>query len=126
MKPWLYEGQPKGHKGDAQRALEQFTHSVESFEHRLGSLVSMTRLKSRVQQNEAGFETLYDEQLRFVRRAITGIDHPFVRPDVPFYLNDLLCPEDFVGGRQQEDPDRTITHRSTVNSWQPRRPIGTA
>lgn len=98
MKPWLFEGQPEGHKGDAQRALEQFTHSVKSFEHRLGSLVSMTRLKSRVQQNEGGFQTVYDEQLRFVRRAITGIDHPFVRPDVPFYLNDLLCPEDLVGG----------------------------
>jgi type IV secretion system protein TrbE len=30
--------------------------------------------------------------------ALTGIDHPFVRPEVPFYLNDLLAPEDFVDG----------------------------
>jgi len=41
---------------------------------------------------------IYDDQLRFIRRLMTGVDHPFLRPDVPFYLNDLLCPEDFVGG----------------------------
>jgi type IV secretion system protein TrbE len=99
MTAWLFEGQERqGEKGDAQRALEEFIYAVSSLEDRLGSLLSLTRLKGQPTKDDLGFETVYDEQLRFIRRCITGLDHPFVRPDIPFYLNDLLCPEDFVGG----------------------------
>jgi type IV secretion/conjugal transfer VirB4 family ATPase len=98
MRRWLFEGQPPDQKGDAERSLDEFTHVVSSLEDRLGSLVRLTRLRSRMEKDELGFETVYDEQLRFIRRCITGVDHPFIRPDIPFYLNDILCPDDFVGG----------------------------
>jgi len=99
MKAWLFKGEERqGAAGDAQKALSEFTYSISLLENRLGSLLSLTRLKSQTTKDERGFETVYDDQLRYIRRTITGIDHRFVRPDVPFYLNDLLCPEDFVGG----------------------------
>jgi type IV secretion system protein VirB4 len=98
MSVWLFEGQPPNQRGDAQRALDEFAHVVSSLEDRLGTLVRITRLRSRTEKDTLGFLTVYDEQLRFIRRCITGVDHPFVRPDIPFYLNDILCPADFVGG----------------------------
>ena len=98
MRLWLYEGQPPGEKGDARQALDDFEHAISSLEDRLRSLVHVTRLRSQPKKDRFGVETVYDEQLRFMRRSITGIDHPFALPDIPFYLNDILCPHDLVGG----------------------------
>lgn len=95
---WLFGGESQDEKGDAERALDEFNGAVSMLEHRLRSLLAITRLKKRVVKDDFGLETIYDDQLRFIRFSITGIDHPFVLPDIPFYLNDLLCPEDLVGG----------------------------
>jgi type IV secretory pathway VirB4 component len=96
---WMFEGQEsQGEKGDAQRALDEFLYAISLLESRLESLLTITRLKGQTIKDEYGFETVHDDQLRFMRRTITGIDHTFARPDIPFYLNDLLSPEDFVGG----------------------------
>ncbi|HLH32095.1 MAG TPA: conjugal transfer protein TrbE [Terriglobia bacterium] len=98
LKPWLFEGQAEPQGGNAQRALDQFTKVVGSLEDGLSTVLSITRLTSARTTDESGREVVYNDQLRFIRRCITGIDHPFVEPDIPVYLNDLLCPEDFVGG----------------------------
>jgi type IV secretion system protein VirB4 len=98
IQAWLFAGLTKGEKRDAQKALDAFAHAVSSLEDRLKSLLTITRLYSQARKDVWGFEVMYDDHLRFIRRLMTGVDHPFLRPDVPFYLNDLLCPEDFVGG----------------------------
>jgi type IV secretion system protein VirB4 len=98
MKPWLFEGQQRNGKQDAARAVEEFGHTIASFEDRLEAILNLERLRTEEQTDGHGFRSAYDRQLRFVRRCITGIDFPFSLPDIPFFLNDLLCPEDFVGG----------------------------
>src|ERR1700730_13186896 len=82
MGSWVFDGQTRGQQGDAQLALDEFMHTVGSLEERLGSLLGITRLRKYTQTDEFGFETTRDEQLRFMRRCITGIDHPFVRPEI--------------------------------------------
>jgi type IV secretion system protein TrbE len=97
-KPWLFEGQRKTEGGDAQRALDQFTKAIDALEDRLSTTLSVTRLAGVETTDDFGGKAVYNEQLRFIRRCITGIDCPFLEPDIPVFLNDLLCPEDFVGG----------------------------
>jgi type IV secretion system protein VirB4 len=108
VRPWLFEGQTQEEKGDAQRALDEFAHAVSGLGDRLESLLSMTRLNSHAIKDEFGFEQVYDDQLRLMRRLITGVDHPFLLPDIPFYLNDLLCPDGFVGGLEPRLGQRHI------------------
>ncbi|MGD1094937.1 MAG: conjugal transfer protein TrbE [Bryobacteraceae bacterium] len=98
VRGWLFEGPKAGEKGEAQKALDQFSQAVSSLEARLRPILNLSRLKSRSCGDDFDVETVFDEQLRFFRRCIAGVDHPFVRPDIPLYLNDLLCPKDFVGG----------------------------
>jgi type IV secretion system protein VirB4 len=38
--------------------------------------------------------------LRYLRRCISGLDHPFAQPEIPCYLNEILACEDFYGGME--------------------------
>src|SRR5438034_165856 len=40
----------------------------------------------------------YDSLLRYLRRCITGEDHPFALPEIPVFLNDTIGAQDFRGG----------------------------
>ena len=48
--------------------------------------------------DEFGCEHAHDRLLRYIRRCISGLDHPFALPEIPCYLNELLTCEDFYGG----------------------------
>ena len=48
--------------------------------------------------DDYGFSQVHDRLLRYLRRCISGEDHPFALPDIPCYLNELLACEDFYGG----------------------------
>src|SRR5215469_16808677 len=98
FKPWLFEGQVKAEGGDAQRALDQFVRAIASLEDRLSIVLSINRLTTVEKSDEFDNQVIFNDQLRFMRRCITGADYPFRQPDVPVYLNDLLCSEYFVGG----------------------------
>ena len=41
---------------------------------------------------------MHDRLLRYLRRCISGHDHPFALPEIPCYLNEVLACEDFHGG----------------------------
>jgi type IV secretion system protein VirB4 len=38
--------------------------------------------------------------LRYIRRTISGVDHPFALPEFPCYLNEILACEDLYGGME--------------------------
>ena len=44
------------------------------------------------------YDHAHDRLLRFIRRCISGVDHPFALPEIPCYLNEILACEDFYGG----------------------------
>ena len=44
----------------------------------------------------------FDSLLQYLRRCITGRDHPFRRPEIPVYLSDVLGAYPFVGGLEPE------------------------
>jgi type IV secretion system protein VirB4 len=73
--------QDKKALGPAARALERFRDRIEVFERVFGSLVTLTRLK------EGGGD---NQQLRLLRRLISGKDYPFCSEETPAGLNHLL------------------------------------
>ena len=48
--------------------------------------------------DDDGFQHSHDTLLRYLRRCVSGEDHPFALPEIPCYLNELLACEDFYGG----------------------------
>ena len=48
--------------------------------------------------DEFGTAQIHDRLLRYLRRCVSGDDHPFALPEIPCYLNELLACQDFHGG----------------------------
>ncbi len=97
-KGWLFDG-VKVRKASAQKALDYFKNRVATFEDVFGSLFTVChRLGVSVHEDEFGYHLAHDSLLRYVRRCVTGLDHSFVLPDIPIYLNQMLAAEDFLGG----------------------------
>jgi type IV secretion/conjugal transfer VirB4 family ATPase len=98
VKGWLFEG-IKVRKASAQKALDYFKNRIATFEDVFGSLFTVCRrLGEVVHEDKSGFRSTHDSLLRYVRRCVTGLDHPFVLPDIPIYLNQIVAAEDFLGG----------------------------
>lgn len=98
MKAWMFEGQTARRSGIAQQILERFKSRIETFENVFSALFRIERLQRREFTDECGFTQIQDEMLRYIRRCVTGADHPFALPDIPVYLNEVLAAEDFHGG----------------------------
>ena len=107
MQGWLFEG-VRVRKAGAQRALEYFESKVAAFEDVFSSLFSVERLRTTFYEDELGYRTAYDSLLRYLRRCVTGQNHPFVLPDIPIYLNQLVATEDFVGGIEPKIGERHL------------------
>jgi type IV secretion system protein VirB4 len=100
-KAWLFEGsEAYSSNRTAAQHLDRFRSRVDLFEDVFGQLFQAARLKRITVVDDSGAEQVHDGLLRYIRRCINGIDHPFALPEIPCYLNDLLACEDFYGGME--------------------------
>jgi type IV secretion system protein TrbE len=100
-KGWLFEG--RGAYDSAKTAaqhLERFRTKVDMFENVFGTLFQTERLKRVTVKDDFSEEHVHDRLLRYLRRSISGLDHPFALPEIPCYLNELLACQDFYGGME--------------------------
>src|SRR5580658_6407759 len=99
MKGWMFEGGAT-HSANrtAEQILDRFSSRVDVFENVFGQLFRTERLKRLTITDECGFSQVHDRLLRYIRRCVSGEDHPFALPDIPSYLNELLACEDLYGG----------------------------
>ena len=100
-KGWLFEG--RGAYDSAKTAaqhLERFRTKVDMFENVFGTLFQTERLKRVTVKDDFGEEHVHDRLLRYLRRSISGQDHPFALPEIPCYLNEILACQDFYGGME--------------------------
>jgi hypothetical protein len=99
MKGWMFEGGATHNANrTAEQILDRFRGRVDAFENVFGQLFQTDRLKRLRVADDYGFSHVHDDLLRFLRRCVSGEDHPFALPDIPCYLNELLACEDFYGG----------------------------
>lgn len=96
-KGWLFDG-AKARKASALKALEYFAGRIASFEDVFTSLFTATRLQATRAEDELAYEQIHDLLLRYLHRCVSGQDHPFVQPEIPVLLNQVLASQDFVGG----------------------------
>ena len=98
IKGWMFDG-VKIRKASAQKALNYFNSRVATFEDVFGSLFAVCRrLGATAYIEESGAHGIHDSLLRYLHRCVTGLDHPFVLPEIPIYLNQIIASEDFTGG----------------------------
>lgn len=98
-KGWLFDGgDARSDRRTAAQHLEQFRVKVDTFENVFGQLFRTERLKRVTMKDDYGYEHVHDRLLRYIRRCIGGMDHPFALPQIACYLNDILACEDFYGG----------------------------
>jgi type IV secretory pathway VirB4 component len=99
MKGWMFEGGgPLSANRTAEQILDRFSNRVDVFENVFGQLFQTERLKRVGFTDDYGLLHVHDRLLRYLRRCVSGEDHPFALPDIPCYLNELLACEDFCGG----------------------------
>ena len=99
IKGWMFDGRG-AYSSDktAQQILEQFRGRVEAFENVFGQIFRTERLKRLISSDDERSPHACDSLLRYLRRCIDGVDHPFALPEIPCYLNETLACEDFCGG----------------------------
>jgi type IV secretion system protein VirB4 len=98
-KGWLFEGRGAySSRRTAAQHLERFRVKVDMFENVFGQLFQTERLRRMAVTDDFDYDHAHDRLLRFIRRCISGVDHPFALPEIPCYLNEILACEDFYGG----------------------------
>src|SRR3954470_11724189 len=98
-KGWMFEGgRAYSSSRTAQQNLEHFRSRVDAFENVFSQLFRTERLKRITIEDDNGDSHTYDRLLRYLRRCISGSDHPFASPEFPCYLNEILACDDFLGG----------------------------
>src|SRR6185312_1434534 len=98
-KGWLFEGNSaSGHRKTAAQHLDRFQLKLDAFENVFGQLFQTERLRRTTIVDDYGEKHVHDRLLRYLRRCISGVDHPFALPEIPCYLNEVLACEDFYGG----------------------------
>src|SRR5579862_79759 len=99
VKGWMFEGGAAySSSRTAEQLLERFRSRVDIFENVFGQLFQTERLQRITGSDDLGFPHVHDRLLRYLRRCISGHDHPFALPEIPCYLNEVLACEDFHGG----------------------------
>lgn len=100
-KGWFFEGRGAySSQKTATQHLENFRLKVDMFENVFGQLFQAERLRRLNVPDDYGGVQACDALLRYIRRCIGGIDHPFALPEIPCYLNEILACEDFYGGME--------------------------
>jgi len=79
------------------------------FENAFGQLFQTERLKRITVTDDFGERHVHDRLLRFLRRCINGLDHPFALPEIPCYLNEILACEDFEDCRPRRSRGSSLT-----------------
>lgn len=95
IRGWMFEGASGDSRRTANQTLEYFRARVDAFENVFAQLFRSERLTRIDVEESAGS---HDRLLRYLRRCINGVDHPFAIPEIPCYLNEVLACEDFCGG----------------------------
>ncbi len=90
------EGSSGDRRSAGAKALEYFQSRVAGFENVLGSLLHVERLRASTPATDSGI--VHDQLLRYIRRCVTGLDHPFALPEIPACLADTIASSDFSGG----------------------------
>ncbi len=86
-------------KQDRTTALvEQFKREIANIESRLSAAFSVTRLKSRIVQDDDGNEVVFDELLSWLQYAVSGTHHDIRLPHNPMYLDSLVGGQELFGG----------------------------
>jgi type IV secretion system protein TrbE len=86
-----------------ERSLKRFKSGVDRFERALGANMCLVRRLGCYQENGE----VYDDLHRYIRYCVLGQDHPFVVPDVPAFLNELIT-GNVVGGAEPSINGRYI------------------
>ena len=95
---FMFEGRKSGSTYTGAQTLERFRSQLERFENVFGTLFKTERLARVKTEDDFGGLHVHDHLLRYVRRCVSGNDHPFAVPQIPVFLNDVLACEDFCGG----------------------------
>jgi type IV secretion/conjugal transfer VirB4 family ATPase len=95
---FMFEGVKSNSAYTVAQILERFRAQLERFENVFGTLFKTERLARVQTEGEIGGALVHDRLLRYVRRCISGDDHPFAVPEIPVFLNDVLACGDFSGG----------------------------
>jgi type IV secretion system protein TrbE len=110
VKGFLFEGVTRSKTNQAARQiLDRFGSRIDHFENVFSSLLRVERLKRTTFTDESGFAQSYDELLRYLRRCLTGSDHPFVLPDIPCFLTMPLPAPTFTEASGLESATDTFT-----------------
>src|SRR5215831_687121 len=94
VKGWMFEGQHSRPTGVGAQVLDRFRSRMEMFENVFASLFRADRLRRITFTDDCDFPHVYDQLLRYLRRCVTGDDHPFALPEIPAYLNEILAASD--------------------------------
>ena len=108
IKGWMFDG-IKVRKASAQRALDYFNARVATFEDVFSSLFTVCRRLGAIpREEESDSRVIYDSLLRYLHRCVTGLDHLFVLPEIPIYLNQVIASQDFIGGIEPQIGQRYL------------------
>jgi type IV secretion/conjugal transfer VirB4 family ATPase len=97
VRGWMFDGERIVYSR-AKKALDYFKGRAATFQDLFSSLFEVQRLRSQELKDASGFQRRPDELLRFIHRCVTSLDHPFERPELPVYLNELLGSQNLLGG----------------------------
>jgi type IV secretion system protein VirB4 len=75
--------------GAATKSLATFQAAIDRFENVFGEIFHAERLGSRTEIRH-GRSVRFNDLLAYYRRCLTHVKAPFVEPEVPVYLNDIL------------------------------------
>ena len=110
VKGWMFDGHGgEGRPRVANQVLERFHAHMDVFENVFGQLFQVQRLGRTRSEDSLGGAQMHDNLLRYLRRCISGQDHPFALTEFPCFLNDLLACDDFAGGIEPRIGSRHIS-----------------
>ncbi len=100
LKGYVFSSPNKKEKGIAERVIDYFKAKAETFDAQLQTLLKARRLRSYTETDEFGEKFWFDEQLRYVRRAVQGLDYKFALPEIPIFLHEMIGGMDLLGGTE--------------------------
>jgi type IV secretion system protein VirB4 len=89
----------------AAKSLATFQATTERFENVFGEIFHAERLGSRTEMRR-GREIRFNDLLAYYRRCLTHVKAPFVEPEFPVYLNDILGRDVTTGERPRVGEQR--------------------
>lgn len=108
LNEFVFEGGTENKRGAATVALDTFKAKISSFQDVFSSQFRAKRLKAYTVTGDGGFQVVYNDLLRYVRYCVTGEDFPFVQPEIPTFLHDVIGCRDFMGGVAPEVGNKSI------------------